>query len=87
MEPQVLLLDEPLSALDPPTKKTLQQELKRLHYLNRILTIHVTHDFDEAIFLADRIGIMFNGSLVQAGSVRDIFNNPQTREIEHFIKF
>jgi len=60
--PPVLLLDEPLSSLDPPTREILQQELKRLHLIFGSIFIHVTHDFEEAFFLGERIGVLMGGN-------------------------
>lgn len=83
--PQVLLLDEPLSALDPPTREEFQAELKRIHQHTRTTTIHITHDFDEALVLADRAGIIRNGQLDQVGRPRELFRQPRSREIARFV--
>jgi len=83
--PQVLLLDEPLSALDPPTREKFQTELKHIHQFTRTTTIHITHDFDEAMVLADRIGIIRNGKLEQVGNPSDLFHKPRSREIARFV--
>ena len=85
MKPRVLLLDEPLSALDPCTKETLQQELKRLHQLTGTLYIHVTHDFEEAFFLADRVGVIDQGRLLQVGSTVEVFSRPRTAAVARFV--
>ncbi|OIQ08071.1 glycine betaine/carnitine/choline transport ATP-binding protein OpuCA [Moorella thermoacetica] len=85
MNPGVLLLDEPLSALDPWTKEALQQELKRLHRLTCAMIIHVTHDFDEALYLGDRIGVLMGGSLLQVGSPEEIFTRPRAEAVARFV--
>lgn len=84
-EPAVLLLDEPLSALDPGTKEAFQQELKQIHQLMRTTTIHITHDFTEALVLADRMGVMQEGSIVQTGSPQEVFQKPSSRFIAEFV--
>ena len=75
-EPQLLLLDEPLSALDDPTRNRLRTELRRL--LNRIgiPTLLVTHDRTEAIVLGDRLAVVIEGKIQQTGSVEEVFNRP-----------
>ncbi|MGB4503316.1 MAG: ABC transporter ATP-binding protein [Syntrophaceticus sp.] len=83
--PQVLLLDEPLSALDPPTREEFQTELKRIHQYTKTTTIHITHDFDEAMVLADRMGIIRSGKLEQVGRPLDLFHKPRSREIARFV--
>lgn len=83
--PRVLLLDEPLSALDPPTREEFQAELKRIHHFTRTTTIHITHDFDEAMVLADRVGIVRGGKLDQVGRPLDLFQKPRSREIARFV--
>jgi molybdate/tungstate transport system ATP-binding protein len=84
-EPAVLLLDEPLSALDPGTKEAFQQELKQIHQLMRTTTIHITHDFTEALVLADRMGVMQEGGIVQTGSPQEVFQKPSFRFIAEFV--
>lgn len=84
-EPEVLLLDEPLSALDPRTKEVFQQELKNIHEQIKTTTIHITHDFNEALVLADRVGVMFNGEVVQVGSPEEVFQKPQSQFVAEFM--
>lgn len=84
-EPEVLLLDEPLSALDPRTKEVFQQELKNIHEQTKTTTIHITHDFNEALVLADRVGVMFNGEVVQVGSPEEVFQKPQSHFVAEFM--
>jgi ABC-type Fe3+/spermidine/putrescine transport system ATPase subunit len=74
--PKVLLLDEPLSALDKALRIDMQVELKRIQREIGITTIFVTHDQEEALTLSDKIGILRDGRMVQAGPPRDVYNNP-----------
>ncbi len=83
--PSILLLDEPLSALDFKLKKNLQSELKRLHRTLGVTFIHVTHDLEEAMILADRICVMRDGRIVQAGRPADIYYRPQDNFVAQFI--
>jgi ABC-type Fe3+/spermidine/putrescine transport system ATPase subunit len=75
-QPRVLLLDEPLSALDKSLRVDMQIELKRIQREIGITTIFVTHDQEEALTLSDKIGILRAGQMVQSGAPRDIYNNP-----------
>ena len=84
MEPHILLLDEPLSSLDPSTAKSIRQELKVLHSRLNLTTLYVTYDFAEARELADRIVVIVGGELKQLGSVQEVFNQP-VKEIQEFI--
>lgn len=83
--PRILLLDEPLSALDPGTKEQLQKNLKELHERLETTTIHITHDFNEALALADRIAIMHNGKIVQTGKPEEIFKQPNSSFVAEFV--
>ncbi|MEM6579566.1 MAG: ABC transporter ATP-binding protein, partial [Pseudomonadota bacterium] len=74
--PRVLLLDEPLSALDKALRVDMQFELKRIQREIGITTIFVTHDQEEALTLSDKIGILKDGKMVQAGPPREVYNNP-----------
>jgi putative spermidine/putrescine transport system ATP-binding protein len=84
-EPQVLLLDEPLSALDPFLRIKMRTELRRLQRQLGIVFVHVTHSQDEAMALADLAVVMNGGRIEQAGSPRDIFNAPRTEFVARFI--
>lgn len=86
ISPKILLLDEPMSALDMMTKLTLQQEIKNIHEEFNSTIIHVTHDIEEAMFLADRIGIMNNGRLTQVSKTEDVFNGTNSLFLETFMK-
>ncbi len=83
--PQVLLLDEPLSALDPFLRIRMRAELKRLQRELGITFIHVTHGQDEALALADMIVLMHDGNISQAGSPREVFNAPANEFVAKFI--
>ncbi|MCW3135010.1 MAG: tungstate ABC transporter ATP-binding protein WtpC [Methanophagales archaeon] len=85
IEPSVLLLDEPLSALDLRTRDYLREELKRVKLELGITMVHVTHDQTEAMVLADRIAVMMRGQIMQAGTPYEIFNKPQNEEIADFV--
>ncbi|GKX32393.1 MAG: polyamine-transporting ATPase [Rhizobiaceae bacterium MnEN-MB40S] len=83
--PRVLLLDEPLSALDKALRVDMQIELKRIQREIGITTIFVTHDQEEALTLSDKIGILRNGRMVQAGAPRDVYNAPDSVFIAEFL--
>ncbi|SEM45375.1 spermidine/putrescine transport system ATP-binding protein [Gemmobacter aquatilis] len=83
--PKVLLLDEPLSALDLKLRKEMQVELKRLQMETGITFVFVTHDQEEALTMSDRIGVMSAGKLQQVGSPREIYTRPVNRFVASFI--
>ena len=78
IQPRVLLLDEPLSALDKRLRVGMQVELRRIQRETRITTIFVTHDQEEALTLCDRLAIMRDGSLIQEGDPGELYENPAT---------
>jgi putative spermidine/putrescine transport system ATP-binding protein len=84
-EPQILLLDEPLSALDPFLRIRVRTELKRLQKELGISFVHVTHSQDEAMALADLIVVMNHGRIEQAGPPREVFNLPRTAFVAQFM--
>ena len=84
-QPKVLLLDEPLSALDAKLRKDMQIELKRLQLETGITFIFVTHDQEEALTMSDRIAVMSKGNILQVGSPRDIYDRPSERFVANFI--
>ena len=84
-KPSVLLLDEPLSALDLKLRKGMQSELKRLQRETGITFVLVTHDQEEALAMSDRIAVMRSGDVLQVGTPRDIYDNPQDRFVADFI--
>jgi spermidine/putrescine transport system ATP-binding protein len=83
--PKVLLLDEPLGALDLKLRKRMQIELKRLHEKLGITFLYVTHDQEEALVMADRIAVMDAGQIVQLGSGEEIYRQPNCRYVADFI--
>ena len=84
VSPQVLLLDEPLSALDPQTREGMQQELRRVHRRLEATIIHVTHDFEEAIALGDRIAVLNEGRILQVGTPEEVFRQPNSEFVARF---
>ncbi len=85
MSPQVLLLDEPLSALDPFLRIKMRAELKRWHQELGMSFIHVTHSQEEAMALADVVVVMNHGRIEQQGSAREVFERPRTEFVARFI--
>ncbi len=83
--PQVLLLDEPLGALDLKLRKAMQLELKQIQSEVGITFIYVTHDQEEALTMSDRIAVMSDGLVQQVGSPREIYEHPANRFVAHFI--
>lgn len=83
-EPKALLLDEPLSSLDLPTRRGLRRELKDLQRRLNVPTIYVTHDQAEALALGDRIAVLDRGRLVQVGTPKEIYERPKTRFVAEF---
>jgi putative spermidine/putrescine transport system ATP-binding protein len=83
--PQALLLDEPLSALDPFLRIRMRSELKKLQRELGISFLHVTHGQDEALALADEIVVMNNAVIEQAGPAREVFNAPKTAFVAQFM--
>lgn len=84
-EPHVLLLDEPLGALDMKLRKELQLELKHLQQRLGITFIHVTHDQDEAMSMSDRIAVMNAGRVEQLGTPEELYEQPKTKFVAQFI--
>ena len=79
LRPEVLLLDEPLGALDLKLRKQLQLQLKRIQHEVGITFVYVTHDQEEAFFMSDRVAIMRDGRIEQLGTPRDVYQRPATR--------
>ena len=86
VEPELWFLDEPFSALDPLIRREMQDEFMRLQSVLSKTIVFITHDFDEAIRLADRIAIMKDGAIVQAGTPEDIVLNPATAYVAEFTR-
>ncbi len=84
-QPKVLLLDEPLSALDLKLRKEMQIELKRLQSETGITFVFVTHDQEEALTMSDRIAVMETGHILQIGTAKEIYNHPARRFVADFI--
>src|SRR5918998_5550435 len=85
MEPKVLLLDEPLGALDLKVRKQLQLELKRIQNEVGITFVYVTHDQEEAFSMSDRVAIMRGGLIEQLGTPRDVYQRPVTEFVADFV--
>jgi molybdopterin-binding protein len=83
-EPEVLLLDEPLTSLDVQYKKELQGLLRELNRQGQTI-IHVTHDYEEALSLANNVAVMHEGSLIQQGEVHEVFRNPANKFVADFV--
>ncbi len=84
VEPQIWFLDEPFSALDPLIRREMQSELMRLQSVLKKTIVFITHDFDEAIRLADRIAIMKDGEIIQIGTPEELVINPATAYVAEF---
>jgi spermidine/putrescine ABC transporter ATP-binding subunit len=85
LEPAVLLLDEPMGALDEKLRRQMQVELKRLHERLKITFIFVTHDQEEALVMSDRVAVLNRGRLEQIGPAEEIYERPRTRFVAEFM--
>ncbi len=85
IEPQVLLLDEPLSALDAKVRAQLRDEIRRIQLEVGITTLFVTHDQEEALAIADRVGVMKEGRIEQLGPPTEIYSRPGTSFVAEFV--
>jgi len=85
LKPYVLLLDEPLSALDRHTRDRLRRELKRVHKETGLTIFHITHDLAEAFFLADQLVVMQNGIILQQGKPDEILKTPTNRSVAKLV--
>jgi osmoprotectant transport system ATP-binding protein len=85
LDPEILLLDEPMGALDPITRRQLQLELKELFSRLEKTVVLVTHDLNEAMFLADRIVLLNYGAIVQEGAMEDLLLRPADAFVELFV--
>jgi len=86
VNPQIWLLDEPFSALDPLIRREMQSELLRLQNMLHKTIVFITHDFDEAIRLADRIAIMKDGEIIQIGTPEELVTSPATDYVAEFTR-
>jgi len=84
-EPPILLLDEPLSALDAMVRVDLRAEIRRIQSELRITTVYVTHDQEEALSISDRVAVMHHGTIEQIGTPEEIYRNPSNRFLAAFI--
>ena len=84
IEPKVLLLDEPLGALDPETRERMQRELREVHRRVKVTTIHVTHDFEEAVALGHRVAVLNDGSIAQVGTPEEFLRHPSSEFVARF---
>lgn len=85
--PKILLLDEPLSAIDPTFRNSIMKSLKDIHKRYDLTTIHVTHNFREASYLANKIAIIMNGKIQQVGKSEEVLTKPSSIEAAKFLGF
>ena len=85
VEPEILLLDEPLSNLDANLREEMRFEIRRLHEAFGITTLYVTHDQAEAMVISDRVAVLHRGRVVQVGAAAELFDRPRTRFVAEFI--
>jgi ABC-type Fe3+/spermidine/putrescine transport system ATPase subunit len=85
IEPDILLMDEPLGALDRQLRKDVQLEIRRLHVAQPRTTLYVTHDQEEALVMSDRIAVMRGGRIVQIGTGRDLYERPADTFVAKFL--
>jgi putative spermidine/putrescine transport system ATP-binding protein len=84
-QPRALLLDEPLSALDAAKRLEMRDEIRRIQQMHRIATLHVTHDQEEALSMADRVVVMQQGRIAQIGTPRELYEQPVSRDVAAFV--
>ncbi len=85
IEPQVLLLDEPLSALDAKVRSSLRDEIRRIQTEVGITTVFVTHDQDEALAIADRVAVIFSGQVAQIAPPAELYERPRSAQVADFV--
>src|SRR5687768_3573625 len=85
IEPRVLLLDEPLSNLDPTLRRSMRDELRSIMRTLHVTAVFVTHDQDDAFAIADRVALMKHGRLLQVGTPEDLYATPTTKDVADFI--
>ena len=85
IEPAILLLDEPLSALDAKVRVELRQQIRRVQHRLGITTVYVTHDQEEALSISDRVAVMPEGKLEQVGAPAEIYRSPRTAFVANFV--
>jgi len=85
IEPEVLLMDEPMSSLDAMTKEVVRDELKSIQQKTGVTTVYVTHDQDEAVFFGDRVSVLNNGRVDQIDFSLGLFHQPETEFVARFL--
>ena len=85
VEPDILLLDEPLAALDPVLKEQFIQELRKIHRDHNLTIVQVTHARGEAVRLATKVAVIIEGRLAAEGRIKEVFETPRTREVARFV--
>ena len=85
IEPKILLMDEPLGALDKNLRNEMQKQIKNLHKNLNITVVYVTHDQDEAMFLSDKIVLMDEGKIIQTGTCEELYTKPKNRFVANFL--
>jgi molybdopterin-binding protein len=83
-QPRILLLDEPLASLDSRIKTELRSQLRKIHRQGQTI-LHVTHDYEEALSLGNRIAVIHDGSVIQNGTPEEVFRNPKSEFVAHFV--
>jgi molybdopterin-binding protein len=83
-QPKILLLDEPLASLDSRIKSDLRSLLRKIHHQGQTI-LHVTHDYEEALSLGNRIAVIHNGTIIQEGNPEEVFRNPKSEFVAHFV--
>ncbi|UCB46595.1 MAG: ABC transporter ATP-binding protein [Spirochaetota bacterium] len=83
--PKILLLDEPLSALDAKLRKNLRADIRRIQKKLKVTTVYVTHDQEESFAISDRIAVMKDGKIEQVGTAQEIYNSPETLFVANFV--
>ena len=85
IKPSILLMDEPLGALDKNLRKEMQAQIKELHKNINVTVIYVTHDQEEALYLSDRIVLLDKGDIIQSGNSRDLYQKPKNKMVASFL--
>ena len=86
IQPKVLLMDEPMSNVDPPAKVKIREEILKVHKQWHVTTLYVTHNMADAMIMADRIAVMKEGAILQVGTPRELYETPRTRYVADFVK-
>jgi molybdate/tungstate transport system ATP-binding protein len=87
MNPNILLLDEPFTAIDTHLRSKVIQNIRKLHQDLNLTVIHVTHDIDEALYLANKLAIIHEGKLIQLGTKEEVFKNPKNKLVANFLGY